>query len=661
MSSTTDTEISVTLGEWYDEITVYLAIYCLESASQHSGKAQNSNNNDAANPPAPLDITTPVSDPSNNLEGSASSPSAQGHNHPAMVGSNPTPSVANPIALNYPNSPLSPNTPVQAYNQGLGPPQGFDYPPTQQPPAQNVTTTNVIVVGMGPDTQVSVTTNFNLTNYLRNPTQYISTEDYEDAYYGAADQILEVTESKDFLDTITCSFMSKLFKGYKTNIAKNIVRLIYFTIQLLYPIIVAAVDGGNVTYNVVCGIFALIGFLYDISHVIWEIRSIRRQKKASKKKALEPDKKEASRNEEACDEPVDPQTVPAVTDDVATPDDPNVVTTPTSQPSDGENVQRTSVDGGNGQTIEDKDTTEQEEAKKKTTSQKILLSFAKDMAEEILIYPSLICNLYGFINERGWEFNDALAVFDFLLTMISFFLDALLTKINHIWLLYQLIRSTIKCQEKAGLYLYATPVNLMVPFSIGLGIAHTLMLGLIGIRIYADNFNTKGEDEEPEEGDYKVTSYTSFMIFCGAYLPLMSAASYIILNKHWFLQISWILYHKENALEQMNYLHITSMPTQVKLFGFMRDKHAYIAVIAFAPLFIAFYTGGFLSDYNSNDLPKGAESVANVLCTLFVIVFSIINIQAGIIFSIIIIILMIIFCIICTGGGTSEVRKRVRR
>ena len=134
-----------------------------------------------------------------------------------------------------------------------------------------------------------------------------------------------------------------------------------------------------------------------------------------------------------------------------------------------------------------------------------------------------------------------------------------------------------------------------------------------------------------------------------------------ILNKHWFLQISWILYQKDEAVEQMNYLHVKSMPTRVKLFGFMRDKHAYIVVTVFAPLFIAFYAGGYLSDYNSEELPKGAQSAASVLCTLFVLVFSIINIQAGIIFTIIIIIIMIIFCVICSGDGPSEARKRIRR
>ena len=165
------------------------------------------------------------------------------------------------------------------------------------------------------------------------------------------------------------------------------------------------------------------------------------------------------------------------------------------------------------------------------------------------------------------------------------------------------------------------------------------MLILIAIRIYADNFNTKDRDEEPDEGDYSVASLTRYMIFCGAYLPLMSAACYIILNKHWFLQVSWILNNETDAAEKMNYLNITSMPVRVKLFGFLRDKYAYIAVSTFVPLFIAFYSGGFLRDYDPDDLPSGALGAASTFGTLFVLVFSIINFQAGIIFTIIMVLL----------------------
>ena len=57
-----------------------------------------------------------------------------------------------------------------------------------------------------------------------------------------------------------------------------------------------------------------------------------------------------------------------------------------------------------------------------------------------------------------------------------------------------------------------------------------------------------------------------------------------IFNKHWFLQISWILYHKDEAVEQMNYIHTKSMPTRVKrLASCMRDKHVYIVVTVFVP------------------------------------------------------------------------------
>ena len=111
------------------------------------------------------------------------------------------------------------------------------------------------------------------------------------------------------------------------------------------------------------------------------------------------------------------------------------------------------------------------------------------MLEEIIIYPSLICNLYAFVNERGWEFNDAFAGFDFLLTLLSFFMDAVFAKINHIWLLYHLIKSTVEVQQRNKIYSYIAPFNLFLPFSIGLAITHTLMLILIAIRMYADNSN----------------------------------------------------------------------------------------------------------------------------------------------------------------------------
>ena len=237
-------------------LVITLLIVCLEGAS---GEVQRSNDNNVtahSSSPATLDISTPALDSSNTFEATTFSPSAQAQNPTTITSpANPIPSAANPIAVSYAGGgslPTSPLSPIQGGYDPTAPlTQGYNYP---TPPAAQQNTTNVIVVGMGPGTQVSVTTNFNLTNYLRNPTEFISAYDYEDAYYGAAEQILEVTEAKDFLDFITRGYWHKLTRGYKTSIVKNIVRLIYFTFQLLYPIIVAAVQEMFITFfpSIVC-------------------------------------------------------------------------------------------------------------------------------------------------------------------------------------------------------------------------------------------------------------------------------------------------------------------------------------------------------------------------------------------------------------------------
>lgn len=104
----------------------------------------------------------------------------------------------------------------------------------------------------------------------------------------------------------------------------------------------------------------------------------------------------------------------------------------------------------------------------------------------------------------------------------------------------------------------------------------------------------------------------------------------------------------------MNYLHIFYMPTRIKLFGFFRDKYAYIAVGVFGPAFIAFYAGAFLVDYDSDKLPKGAQLASYVVGGPFVLLFSMINLQATITFIALVALFMIIICIVCIGGGSSE-------
>ena len=90
------------------------------------------------------------------------------------------------------------------------------------------------------------------------------------------------------------------------------------------------------------------------------------------------------------------------------------------------------------------------------------------------------------------------------------------------------------------------------------------------------------------------------------------------------------------------------------MFGFLRDKYAFIAVSTFVSLFIAFYVGGFLGDYNPDDLPRGALTAADIFGALFVLVFGILNLQASIVFAIIYVLVMVTLFFLYSGEGSSQ-------
>jgi len=129
--------------------------------------------------------------------------------------------------------------------------------------------------------------------------------------------------------------------------------------------------------------------------------------------------------------------------------------------------------------------------------QKLLI----DGLGEILIYPSIICNLYSFINEKGWKSeNGALSVFDLLLLLYGIAMDIFYAKIYYIYYIYLLKRfindhlAAYNKHEKITAthwrYICFRPFSFTLPFSSLLAVTHWLMLAIIGIRIYADNFAT---------------------------------------------------------------------------------------------------------------------------------------------------------------------------
>ena len=114
----------------------------------------------------------------------------------------------------------------------------------------------------------------------------------------------------------------------------------------------------------------------------------------------------------------------------------------------------------------------------------------------------------------------------------------------------------------------------------------------------------QGLPDEPKTGDYSSTSYTRYMIFCGAYLPFISTAVYILLNKYWFVEMYQVINGSKKWADYM--------PTSVKCFGFLSDIKAYIAVIFLIVPVFPFISGALLNDYQNSDfeIEEGIDAAA---------------------------------------------------
>ena len=171
---------------------------------------------------------------------------------------------------------------------------------------------------------------------------------------------------------------------------------------------------------------------------------------------------------------------------------------------------------------------------------------------------------------------------------------------------------------------HLSPFSLVLPYAIIQVLVHWLMLVIIGIRIYVDNFARKINDTtEIDTGEYKTTPYTRYMVFCGGYLLIASAFVYLVLNKYWFFEVYNFI-----STEQ----HYT-VPLSVKLLAFMRDPMAYILVVLQVVPFIPFALGSFLPDYDNSEflVAPGLRTAAHVLGWCFIGFFLLSNMQAIII------------------------------
>ena len=260
---------------------------------------------------------------------------------------------------------------------------------------------------------------------------------------------------------------------------------------------------------------------------------------------------------------------------------------------------------------------------------------------EFLIYPTLICTLYGFVNERAWRFDNGISGCYFAFLLYSVVIQFLYMNVYAILLVARIARAAyVKYDDllqptETEWKRYITPVYLTIGLAVLTALTHWFMIGIIGVRMYVDNFTPDKDDTNssiPDMGDYKISPFTRYMIACSIYLPILSWITYIILNKSWFFEVYSAIYEMTNGADSM-------LPQDIwnkKLFAVLKDPLAYIVTMVLMLSFVAFTAGTYLVDYNIMDyeVASSARNTIHIVAPYFIIFFVLSNLQAVIIFII---------------------------
>ena len=273
---------------------------------------------------------------------------------------------------------------------------------------------------------------------------------------------------------------------------------------------------------------------------------------------------------------------------------------------------------------------------------RVLVDYVLLSLGEFLIYPTLVCTLYGFINERAWRFDNGISICNFIFFLYSVIMNALYMKFFVILQVIRVVRATHDKYFRSDFWDTEfkwketfNPLHSTILLAILTAVTHWFMLGIVGVRIYVDNFTPDKDDTNssiPNTGDYMVTRLTWYMIACTVYLPIVSWVIYIILNKSFFYKIySTISGNANNDMPTYNSWDNSwddswnkTLPT---------NFIAYLVVIILilfiliAP-FIAFTVGAYLPDYDCSDYevaPSARNTIIRVLGPCFIISFLLAN------------------------------------
>ena len=273
----------------------------------------------------------------------------------------------------------------------------------------------------------------------------------------------------------------------------------------------------------------------------------------------------------------------------------------------------------------------------------------------LLIYPILICVMYGFINERAWQFNNEKTGYSFLMLVYSVIMDALYMKFFMIFLVIRIICASYEsveptdneeecdCDKK-----HFTPVYLSIVFAIATAVTHWLMIGIIAVRIYVDNFTVRVNDTisiQDDTGDYWTTRSTRYAIACAIFLPIFSWLTYVIINKLWFYEIYSAIYQMQLDAGRGD----ERATWHVKLLGSFYDPVAYVVSWILYASFLTFVLIPYYYDFDWHKVASSVRLTMHILEGCFIILFLLTNLQAAA--KVLLVIFVIIKILICLAGG----------
>ena len=285
-------------------------------------------------------------------------------------------------------------------------------------------------------------------------------------------------------------------------------------------------------------------------------------------------------------------------------------------------------------------------------AKRVFVDYVLSSVGEILLHPTLICTLYGFINERGWQLDNTISGCHSLFFLFSVIMEGIYMKFYVKFLVLRTARAAyIKydiLSPSAGMEWkrFFSPVSLTTVLAIMTALTHWIMIAIIGVRIYVDNFTPDKDNTNstiPDTGDYKVTPLTGYMIACTIYLPIVSWITYIILNKLWFYEVYSAINQLSNGADHMP----ARRSWNKKILASLKDPLAYIVIVLLMLPFVAFTAGTYLLDYYVGDyeVASDARNAIQKLGLCFIASFVLTNLQAVVIFMAIVV--TIIATILC--------------